>query len=91
VERTVQPKLIDPADLWRGGVVRDQLRGGDGEIDPALVEEAVATVREQHPHWGVPRLSPAAPASLVTSAEKPDIDHEQPTWQGVIQSAMRKP
>ncbi|HZE17652.1 MAG TPA: hypothetical protein VE197_19215 [Mycobacterium sp.] len=92
VERDVQGKLIDPKDLWAAGVKLDDVRNDDCEIDPELVDQACARCVGQQPRWGVPTVSPAAPATAVTfGAEKPNQEAEQPTWQGVFQSAMRKP
>jgi hypothetical protein len=53
------------------------------------VDEAVAKVIAEHPHWAVPPVSPAAPASAVTfGAEKPDLNGEQPaTWHALFDKA----
>ena len=40
VERDVQAKLTDPSDLWRAGIELDSLRGENGEIDLARVDES---------------------------------------------------
>jgi hypothetical protein len=89
VERMIAHRLTDPADLWRGDVsLPDVLDPETGEISPELVDECLARVLKQHPHWGS-GISPAAPASLVTSADKPDLDAQQPTWQGLFQQATQ--
>jgi hypothetical protein len=84
--------LTDPSDLWKHGVTLDSVRGEDGEIDPAKVDLAVDACVQAHPHWATSAgISPAAPASMVTSDGKPDLDAEQPTWQSVFKSALRQP
>jgi hypothetical protein len=75
----VSNRLIDPQDLWAGGVtLADVLDPESGEISPQLIDEAVTRVTKEHPHW---TFNPAAPASAVSfGAEKPDLTKdEQPT------------
>jgi len=89
VEHMVSNRLIDPQDLWAGGVtLADVLDPESGEISPQLIDEAVTRVTKEHPHW---TFNPAAPASAVSfGAEKPDLTKdEQPTWQAVFQQATR--
>ena len=89
VEHLVANRLIDPQDLWAGGVtLADVMDPDSGDISPQLVDEAVTRVTKEHPHW---RFKPAAPASAVSfGAEKPDLTQEQqPTWQAVFQQATR--
>jgi hypothetical protein len=87
VERMIQSKLIDPADLWAAGVTLADVCDPDtGEISPQLVDEAVTRVVKQHPHW---RYSAAAPASQVTSPHAGITDEQQPTWQQLFQQATR--
>ena len=89
VEHLVANRLIDPQDLWAGGVtLADVMDPDSGDISPQLVDEAVTRVTKEHPHW---RFNPAAPASAVSfGAEKPDLTQEQqPTWQAVFQQATR--
>jgi hypothetical protein len=90
VEHLVANRLIDPKDLWAGGVsLADVLDPDSGDISPQLIDEAVTRVTKEHPHW---RWSPAAPTSQVTSPHAGiTADEQQPTWQSVFQSAMRKP
>lgn len=88
VERMIASKLIDPQDLWAGGVsLADVLDPDSGDISPQLVDEAVTRVTKEHPHW---RFNAAAPASQVTSPHAGIPEEQQPTWQSVFQSAMRK-
>jgi hypothetical protein len=89
VEHLVSGRLIDPQDLWAGGVtLADVVDPESGEISPQLIDEAVTRVVKEHPHW---RFNPAAPASMVTSTHAGiDTDQQQPTWQSVFQSATRK-
>jgi hypothetical protein len=90
VEHLVANRLIDPKDLWAGGVsLADVTNPDTGDISPQLIDEAITRVVKEHPHW---RFNPAAPTSVVGfGAVKPDLDQEQPTWQSVFQSAIRKP
>lgn len=90
VEHLVANRLIDPKDLWAGGItLADVLDPESGEISPQLIDECLERVIKEHPHW---HWSPAAPASQVTSPHAGiDADQQQPTWQSVFQSAMRKP
>lgn len=92
IERMCLNRLTDPADLWRADVSLDQLRGEDSEIDPALVDEAVAKVVAEHPHWATPPVSPAAPTSAVSfGAEKPNLNGDQQvSWQGVFEQARAR-
>ncbi|MCV7090025.1 hypothetical protein [Mycobacterium interjectum] len=88
VERDLAGRLVDPGDLWRAGVTLDDLRGDDGELDPDRIDEAVTTVVAEHPHWAVNPVSPAAPASQVTSDGRPNLDADQATtWQGLFDRA----
>jgi hypothetical protein len=86
VERMIASKLIDPSDLWAAGVTLADLVDDSGELQPALVDEAVERTVKAHPHW---RHSPAAPSSMVTSPHGGTAEHEQPTWQSVFQAATR--
>jgi hypothetical protein len=89
VEHLVANRLIDPKDLWAGGItLADVLDPDSGEISPSLIDECLERVIKEHPHW---RFNPAAPASAVSfGAEKPDLTaEEQPTWQAVFQQATR--
>jgi hypothetical protein len=91
VEHLVANRLIDPKDLWAGGVSLADVTDPDtGDISPQLIDEAITRVVKEHPHW---RFNPAAPTSVVGfGATKPDLDQQQqPTWQSVFQSATRKP
>ena len=87
IERMIAGKMIDPADLWAGGItLADVLDPDTGEISPQLVDEAVGRTVKQHPHW---RYSAAAPASQVTSPHGGVTAEEQPTWQQLFQASTR--
>jgi hypothetical protein len=89
VEHLVANRLIDPKDLWAGGItLADVVDPDTGEISPSLLDECLERVIKEHPHW---RFNPAAPTSAVSfSAEKPDLTKEQqPTWQSVFQQATQ--
>jgi hypothetical protein len=50
-ERLAGQTMESASDLWVAGVDLAALRGEEGELSPALVEEAVAGVLEARPHW----------------------------------------
>ncbi|WP_178360553.1 hypothetical protein [Mycolicibacterium hippocampi] len=79
VERLASSRLIDGSDVWAGGVALDSLLNDAGQVDPARVAQAVRDLAQTRPHWC---RSAAAPASMVTSAGKPDTSGDQPatTW-----------
>jgi hypothetical protein len=87
VEHLVSNRLIDPKDLWSGGVSLVDVTDPDtGDISPQLIDEAITRVVKEHPHW---RFNPAAPASMVTSDGKPDLDadRQSTTWQSLFEKA----
>lgn len=91
VESLVSGKLHDPADVFRFGPAVAELLDEDGNVDPALVDAALAAVVAEHPHiargYGIP---PAAPASMVTSRDVPDREAKQSrTFQELLQGAGR--
>lgn len=87
VEHLVGNRLIDPADLWAGGVtVADVTDPESGELSTDLIDEAVARVLKLHPHW---HHSAAAPASQVTSQHGGVTAEEPPTWQQLFQASTR--
>ena len=54
-ERLAGQTLAAGADLWVGGVELEALREDDGSLSPELVEQAVAGVLADRPHWRKPR------------------------------------
>jgi hypothetical protein len=89
VERLAEGKLADPADVWRGGVELADLLDDSGELDPDLIGAAISKVIAEHPHWQRGKISPAAPASAVTSDGNPHDDPRSApaSWQKVFQKA----
>jgi hypothetical protein len=51
VERLAGATMADGRDLWVAGVELAALRDDDGTLSVELVEQAVADVLEQRPHW----------------------------------------
>ena len=50
-ERLAGQTMANGADLFAAGVELGALRDEDGALSPELVEQAVAGVLEQRPHW----------------------------------------
>lgn len=84
VERIAKARgLIDATDVWASGVSLDQMLTDAGAVDTGRVEKVVADIAQSRPHWV---RSAAAPASVVTSRDKPghgDSDTTA-TWKGVF-------
>jgi hypothetical protein len=59
VERIATGRLADPADAWLVIGSLDELRGDDGVLDEAKVEEGLARIVQDRPHWRLDR--PATP------------------------------
>jgi len=51
VERLVSTDLATPADVWLTDTSMSDLLDDDGEVDPAKVTDAVATVLTDRPGW----------------------------------------
>ncbi|BBY82953.1 hypothetical protein H7I53_23070 [Mycolicibacterium pulveris] len=90
-EALVTGKLHDPADLFRFGPPLAELLDEDGNVSAELVDAALAAVVAEHPHLSVRHgISPAAPASMVTSRDVPDREAKQPrTFQELLRGAGR--
>lgn len=92
VESLVTGKLHDPRDLFRFGPPLAEVLDEDGNVSAELVDAALAAVVQAHPHLSVRHgISPAAPASMVTSRDVPDHEAKQPrTFQELLQGASRR-
>ena len=79
-------KLADGADLWRdGSVALDHLIGEDGSLDVAALDQAVARLLVEHPHWRHQQQASVSrrPAeALKAGASSPD--GERPTWADAL-------
>lgn len=66
VEQHLSAKLRDPNDFWREADL-PAVRGDQGVVDFARVDQRADEVLAEHPHWAAPdpRVPTAAPAAAV--------------------------
>lgn len=81
-EQAAAAKLADPADLWAAGVTLDDLRGDDGDLDPAKIDAALDEVLAAHPHWYRDRKPTPKPDTRQGGGHS-DIQ-EDPSWSKAI-------
>ncbi|VEG39410.1 Uncharacterised protein [Mycolicibacterium flavescens] len=91
VESLVTGTLHDPSDLFRFGPPLAELLDSEGNVDPEKVNTALAAVVAEHPHLSTRHgISPAAPASMVTSRGVPDpTQTNTPTFKDLLSGAVR--
>lgn len=86
VERQVADQLDDPSDLWRGGVVLDELLDRDGAIEQGKVTEAATAVTAEHPAWAKrPEVSGIDEDQGKSSAQPVGA-----SWAGLLRSGNRE-
>jgi hypothetical protein len=84
VERMAGETMASADDLWTaGGVTLEALRDPEsGELSPQLVEEAVAGVLEQRPHW-----RKVAPATFDGGARR--TPEPEPSFGAALKNVRR--
>ena len=66
IERIASARLADGSDLWAHGAHLDDLLNGDGDVDPAKVDQIIGELLNRRPHWGIP--SPRRRGGLLSGA-----------------------
>lgn len=80
VERQATASLAQPTDIWLAGVSLAELLDADGNLDPSLVDTAVAEVLRERPGWAAPPPPPSFDGGMRTG----QTVGRGPTWQQVI-------
>lgn len=85
VDAQVVAAGIKPAALWASGVELAALLGEDGTVDPKLVAEKVAGVREQ---FGIEPPKPPKPVKGLQSGAASGSIPTPPSWEKAFAPGM---